>query len=212
MSHLNDLINRPPTFGVIQNWLGAEFVQRLLEYARSNRQYFKDSRVGYGDRSKTDPSRRRSVKLRDFGKLKDEVQTKATAALPEMFGKLGSPSFIPSKIELELVAHQDGAFFARHKDTFIGGNETTGNDALSRRVISAVYYFNATPKAFSGGILRLHSLAENPAAGSHVDIEPMNDSLAFFPSWFPHEVTPVRCPTDRFDDSRFTINCWFHRA
>jgi Rps23 Pro-64 3,4-dihydroxylase Tpa1-like proline 4-hydroxylase len=77
-------------------------------------------------------------------------------------------------------------------------------------VISAVYYFHTLPKAFSGGALRLHSLAASGKLGTFVDVEPDCDTLIFFPSWFPHEVLPVHCPSGRFMDSRFAINCWVH--
>jgi SM-20-related protein len=32
-----------------------------------------------------------------------------------------------------------------------------------------------------------------------------------FPSWVLHEVRPVSCPSKRFVDSRFAINCWLWR-
>ncbi|HUS56353.1 MAG TPA: 2OG-Fe(II) oxygenase, partial [Thermohalobaculum sp.] len=70
------------------------------------------------------------------------------------------------------------------------------------------YYFCATPARFSGGQLRLHSLAASREAGTYVDIEPENDTAVFFPSWFPHEVLPVVCESGQFMDSRFAINCW----
>jgi Rps23 Pro-64 3,4-dihydroxylase Tpa1-like proline 4-hydroxylase len=76
-----------------------------------------------------------------------------------------------------------------------------------------VYYFHAQPKAFSGGVLRLHSLASGKGdGGEHVDVEPVNDTLVFFPSWYPHEVLPVTCDSSRFEDSRFAINFWVHRS
>ena len=76
---------------------------------------------------------------------------------------------------------------------------------------SAVYYFHRSPKSFSGGALRLYSFEASEERGTFVDIEPTNDTLVFFPSWFPHEVRPVVCPSGRFEDSRFAINCWVHR-
>jgi hypothetical protein len=76
------------------------------------------------------------------------------------------------------------------------------------RVISAVYYFHRLPKSFSGGVLRIHPIGGEPA--SFVDIEPANDKLIFFPSWVPHEVMPVVCPSGRFEDSRFALNCWVY--
>ena len=55
-------------------------------------------------------------------------------------------------VELELVAHNDGAFYARHIDT------ATGEDSNQVRVLSGVYYFHAKPKAFTGGALRLFAI------------------------------------------------------
>ena len=60
----------------------------------------------------------------------------------------------------------------------------------SHRIINAVYYFYALPRAFTGGPLRLHSLATKAEAGSFVDIEPECDPLVYFPSWFPYDKQP----------------------
>jgi SM-20-related protein len=75
-----------------------------------------------------------------------------------MFEALGAQPFSPI-FELELVAHGDGAFFARHMDTL----------NHHHRIISAVYYFQALPKAFCGGVLRLHSLAASGDQGMFVE-------------------------------------------
>ena len=74
--------------------------------------------------------------------------------LPAMFKMLGSEPFIPSKIEVEFVVHGNGAFFVRHVDTIAHNLDHGGHS----RVFSAVYYFNALPKVFSGGVLRLYLL------------------------------------------------------
>ena len=76
----------------------------------------------------------------------------------------------------------------------------------SIRVLSGVYYYNAEPKAFSGGALRLYAIGDADKA-PYVDIEPAGNSLLVFPSWAPHEVMPVSCPSKRFADSRFTVTC-----
>jgi Rps23 Pro-64 3,4-dihydroxylase Tpa1-like proline 4-hydroxylase len=94
------------------------------------------------------------------------------------------------------------AFFTEHCDR----NMQRG----SSRLISAVYYFHRHPKSFSGGILRIYPLAGRAKSRAFVEIEPVNDTLVFFPSWFPHEVLPVNCPSGKFEDSRFAINCWVH--
>jgi SM-20-related protein len=134
------------------------------------------------------------------------INSKLGDILPTMFETLGSLRFVPSEFELEMVAHGDDAHFTRHIDTF---NRNAGS--RKNRIISAVYYFHALPKSFSVGALRLHSLAASGEVGTYVDIEPDYDTLVFFPSWFPHEVLPVRCASGEFGDSRFAINCWVHR-
>jgi Rps23 Pro-64 3,4-dihydroxylase Tpa1-like proline 4-hydroxylase len=122
-----------------------------------------------------------------------------------MFNRLGIKPFIPEKIEVELAAHGDRAFFKRHTDTVTHiGHEGRG------RIISSVYYFYSLPKSFSGGVLRLHSLAASGEKGTFVDIEPDYDKLVFFPSFFPHEVLPVKCASGEFLHSRFAINFWVH--
>jgi SM-20-related protein len=199
-----DSFDTPPPFGRVRDWLGASTVARLLAYAQFNRERFNESLIGYGGTSRIDPTIRRSRWLKDFGDLAGEIEIRIRDLLPAMAQKLGSPQFSASKLELELVAHNHGAFFAQHTDTFI-------NTKGSTRIISIVYYFHAQPKSFSGGTLRLHSLRVTREPGTFVDIQPDNDMLVFFPSWFPHEVLPVVCPSERFEDSRFAVNCWVYR-
>ena len=198
-----DSFNRVPPHGVVRDWLGEQFVERLLIYAQSNEHLFKESRVAS---NRIDSTRRISRRLDDLGDLKQELRAKVRELLPTMLETLGSKPFDPT-FELELVAHGDGAFFARHLDTI------TGPEYLnSRRTISAVYYFYRLPKAFSGGVLRLHSLAASGKQGTFVDIPPDYDTLVFFPSMFPHEVLPIKSPSGKFIDSRFAINCWIYRT
>lgn len=84
-------------------------------------------------------------------------------------------------------------------------------------MLSAVYYFHALPKGFSGGQLRLfrfgadHTAAQSELA-NHVDLEPVRNSLIAFPSWAYHEVRPVSCPSGDFADFRFALNCWYCRT
>ena len=200
-----DVFSKPPAYGRIANWLGPQMVVRLLDYAQSQRDSFFVSGVGKGDNKRVDLRVRRSSKLKDLGELKDELRERARTALPAMFDQLAT-RFEPSKFELEMVAHGDGAFYTRHRDT-----KTGDSGLINRRLISAVYYFHRSPKSFSGGALRIYAFEGTKETGAFVDIEPTNDTLVFFPSWFPHEVLPVVCPSGRFEDSRFAINCWVHR-
>lgn len=201
---------KPPSYGRIANWLGLQSVERLLHNAESRRENFAVSGVGRGENKRVDLTLRRSMRLKQLGDLQGELQARVRDTLPAMFRQLGTTSFEPSKLELEMVAHGDGAFYARHRDTNVF-SDAVGAAFGNRRIISAVYYFHRIPKCFSGGVLRIYGFAGQKQAAAFVDVEPENDTLVFFPSWFPHEVLPVISPSGRFEDSRFAINCWVRR-
>jgi Rps23 Pro-64 3,4-dihydroxylase Tpa1-like proline 4-hydroxylase len=205
MAVVTDILNRIPKYGLVSHWLGQEAVERLLRFGTANEHLFVDTVIACAKEERVDRTRRISKKLANIHAVEHELRDRLKKLLPLMFEKLGSRPFIPSKIETELVAHGDGAFFKRHIDTI------THRDHEGRsRMISAVYYFHRLPKAFSGGALRIHSLAATGDQGTFVDIEPHYDTLVFFPSLFPHEVLPVNCGSSRFQDSRFAVNFWIH--
>jgi SM-20-related protein len=194
------VFNRVPRYGIVHNWLGGQAVERLLMYARSNEYRFKKSQVA----SRLDPTLKidgmRSSRRIGLGDLKGEVKDKFEQLLPTIFETLHIKPFTPS-FELEFVAHGNGDFFTLHRDT----------GKYYHRIITAVYYFHALPKAFSGGELRLHSLAASGEPGTFVDISPEFDTVVYFPSMFLHEVLPIEAPSGAFFDSRFAINCWVVR-
>jgi SM-20-related protein len=202
---IEDIFSRFPAYGRLTDWLGPGMVRRLLNFAQAQRDSFRASGVSNIDDSerKIDLAVRRSHKIKLVGVLRDELEAAARRALPEMCRQLGSGLFEPSKFELEIVAHGDGAFFTEHSDRY-------ARPQSNGRRISAVYYFHRLPKSFSGGVLRIYSLAGRNGSKSFVNIEPVNDTLVCFPSWYPHEVLPVSCPSGEFADSRFAINCWIH--
>jgi SM-20-related protein len=180
-------------------------VERLLYFVQTQRNDLLPSGIWKGAqrRNEINLTIRRSWKIKYLGGFEDELQARARAALPEICRQLGSGRFEPSEFEVELVAHGDGAFFREHHDR-------VAHSSLGGRVISAVYYFHRIPKSFSGGALRIYPLAGSRRSKAFIEIEPVNDTLVFFPSWFPHEVLPVNCPSGQFEDSRFAINCWVY--
>jgi SM-20-related protein len=191
-----DSFHKVPPHGRILDWLGAEGVQRLLTYAQSNEHLFKDSEIVSGVNRSVRVSR-----VLALGHLENDILAKIKETFPMIFEALCVRPFSPN-VELDLAAHGDGAFFARHFDT----------NRHRHRIISAIYYFHALPKAFSGGLLRLHSMAASGEEGTFIDIPPDLDSLVFFPSIFPHEVSHISSPSGRFLDSRFAINIWLSRG
>jgi SM-20-related protein len=197
---------KPPPHGRIANWLGPEMLQRLLDFAQAQRESFFPSAIGYDKNARVDANVRRSGRIEKLGDLAQELRTRVRAVLPAIFRELGTGPFEPGRIEVEMVAHGDGAFFTEHKDIGVEDEKF-----VVRRVVTAVHYFHRLPKAFSGGVLRIYPLAGSKKSNDFIEIAPTNDTLAFFPSWFPHEVLPVVCPSGRFEDSRFAINIWIHR-
>jgi Rps23 Pro-64 3,4-dihydroxylase Tpa1-like proline 4-hydroxylase len=189
-----------PPYLVLHDFLDQAMVTDLLDYAVSRQSDFTPTQL----RSKTvDPTVRISTGLRDLGTFRQVLETRILGLLPTVIAQLRVSGVDEPTLETELVAHGDGAFYKRHIDT-----KTAHNWDISRiRILSGVYYFSAEPKGFTGGALRLHAIGSK-AGEDFVDIEPARNSLLVFLSWAPHEVLPVSCPSQRFIDSRFAINCW----
>lgn len=192
---------KPAPHHVIRGFLGETMVERLLEFALARREDFAPAKIGRQGR--LDDAVRQSAQLCDLGGLKPILEAEFRAVFPAAIEALRIAPFDLTFIELQLVAHGDGAFYQRHIDT------GTGGDGPNHRVLTGVYYFHALPKTFGGGALRLHSILPEEQGGSHVDIDPDRDTLLLFPSWAPHEVRPVSCVGGDFAQSRFALNCWF---
>ena len=198
--------------GIIPEFLGEGLVAGLLGHVSANQSRFASSRVLEQSHvveaeGHVDAAVRISSRLADLGAFREQMEQRLLDRLPGLVTDLGLKPFDPTRIELQLVAHGDGAFYKTHIDTF----STADGSAASRRVISAIYYFSRLPKGYSGGELRLYdirSIGDNLSA--FTDIEPRRDCLVYFSAWQPHEVRPVRCPSGEFMDSRFAINCWIH--
>ncbi len=197
-------IGPPPPHRLFRGFLDEATLAALLEHALANQARFQASAVYDGAH---DPARRASLSLRDLGPVADDLRDRITAILPDLFTELGTPAFPRPRLEFELAAYGDGARFGRHLDTRLGDGASHG----SVRMISTVFYFFAQPKAFSGGALRLYRFGATEGGDGYTDVEVENNLLLAFPSWAPHEVTPVACPSGRFEDSRFALNCWIHR-
>lgn len=189
-----------PPYLVLRNFLEEETVAALLTYALGHEAEFAPTRTGSGEKGGVKRGFRVSVAIRDLGLFRPILNRKILRLVPEWIEKLRLTSFKSPKLETELVAHNDGAFYKRHIDT------QTASDRNHLRVLSAVYYFYQEPKAFSGGALRLYAIGSETA--QFVDIEPERNSLLVFPAWAPHEVMPISCPSRGFADSRFAVNCW----
>jgi SM-20-related protein len=188
---------------VLHDFLDRTTVAGLLDYALSRQSDFAPTMLISGV---VDSSIRISISLRELGSYRKVLKAKILELVPTLISRLHLSAFEASWLETELVAHGDGAFYKKHIDT-----QTESHEEMKQlRVLSVVYYFNAEPKAFTCGVLRLHAIGSKNGE-NFVDIEPVRNGLLVFPSWAPHEVMPVSCPSRRFIDSRFAINCWVYR-
>ncbi|HUE80300.1 MAG TPA: 2OG-Fe(II) oxygenase [Sphingomicrobium sp.] len=209
-----------PPYARIYDFLPEDEHQRLLDWALSIRDKFKPATVSKGRPHRefqVDPERRIGLTTRKLGPLEELLRERMLGALPELMARTGTGGPRPTSLELELAAHADGAYYRPHIDIPVGaGRQPLGANAGEDRVLSAVYYFYSEPRAFSGGQLRLYSFGPIPRKGEHerghVDVEPVRNSLVAFPSWVPHEVRPIACPSCEFRHYRFALNCWYCRA
>lgn len=188
---------------LLENFIDPPLLAGLLSFVQAHEHKFTPSSV-----STNDEDYRRSLVLHDFSQFATIFRDRVRSLTPWLASTFGLGDFPIGDIECQLTAHNDGHYFRLHNDS--------GSPDTIERAISYVFYFNNEPKGFSGGEFRLYNSrvangryeCGDPAA----DIEPKNNSILFFPSYCHHEVLPVRCPSKRFVDSRFTINGWVRRA
>lgn len=186
----------------------------LLDWALSNEASFSAAKL---KRGQTNLAIRNALFVRggvDWP-WAEPLRARVMARLPVWFTAFGMAPFEVSFIELDLIAYNQGAFYRRHVDTVLqrgDGPDDAKRELPGDRIVTAVYYFHAEPKGFSGGALRLHPIRAAGPDAPYADIEPDQNSIAVFPSWAPHEVLPVECPSGAFRDSRFAVNCWVRRV
>lgn len=192
-------------FMLVKDFLEPEFNREILQYAVEKQHSFTQSKTSTRVYHESDAEQIKSATLFDIGVLRTRMEEKITEFLPTMVAQLQISPFKPFKIETEIGAYGDGAFFGHHIDT------VTHENAKSYRVISAIYYFHSQPKKFSGGELRLHPFPFGNGDDEPKDIIPENNSLVVFPSFAPHEVLPVKAAGLDFKDWRFAVNCMVHK-
>lgn len=207
-----------PPHGTFDAFLEPDERRALLDWALSAQAQFKPAKVFYGEGGalkKLDPARRHALKHYGIGPLQPVLRERLLGALPQIMATAGYSGPEPRSIEFELNAYGEGAHFAPHLDIPLGPKrKPAGEQEGEDRVISAVYYFRSEPKAFSGGALRLYRFGADPQSASAVDsiaFEPVQNRLVVFPSWAMHAVEAVHCPSGRFADFRFGLNCWLCR-
>ena len=190
---------------VLPEFLALEELAALTDYCNQREADFRQSQVVSRDYVVNEQFRRSRVLL-DTGKFHDIISERVRSHFPWILRALRHPHFDISRIESQLTASNDGDFFRMH-------NDSTHAHAPSRE-ITYVYFCHREPRQFKGGELLIYDsyLERNEVMPGPVRkrIIPEQNSIALFESSCLHEVLPVRCPSESFSDSRFTLNGWLH--
>jgi len=198
---------------VLDEFLAPQELDELVSYALEHEPEFRASEVisPSGDPGTIDYNHRRSRVLMDLGKHQGVILERIRSVLPRVLDQLGIEEFPVTHVEAQITASNDGDFFGEHCDD--------AQETISSRRLTFVYFFHREPRQFEGGELRLHdwhgsaprSGAESYEAGGYQVIVPQQNQIVFFPCSVLHEITPVKCPSRSFADSRFTVNGWLHK-
>lgn len=189
---------------IADNFLPDAVHQALLAHALNVKDFASGKVIAEGTSDYYPDARKGQLSNDRLGPYRSAFRGALLAAFPAICIATGVAQFDLSEIEIRLAAHKDGDFFSRHRDSFTGSNrEQTRGD----RLITAVYYFHQTPRAFLGGDLHIHPFDRS----APVIIQPRDNRLVAFPSFMLHEVTTVSVPSGEFTDSRFSVSCWFDR-
>lgn len=189
----------------------------MLQWVLAHPERFQPATVSLQNEIVVKPADRQALTTRDFEGELNWLEDRFRAVQDELLQTLRLTVPAIESLELEIVAHGNGAHFAPHVDIPVGvGRKPLGGrpGRADDRLLSAVYYFHGEPKSFEGGNLRLYPLGADPKrealeTAQFVDIEPAQNTLVAFPSWATHEVRAISCPSEAFADYRFAVNCWY---
>jgi predicted 2-oxoglutarate/Fe(II)-dependent dioxygenase YbiX len=186
---------------LIRNALGSAMADRLFAHAMERQHEASAGRIGRigSGAPRVDETIRAAQVIPDVSRFAADFDAAIDGILPGVRSRLGVGPFVPGPKQVSMVAYGDGAFYAKHIDTFI----TPAVREHPLRQITFVYYFFCEPKGFQGGELRLYNVRQTES----VDLTPERDLLVAFPSWMTHEVLRVSCPGG-FADRRFAVNIW----
>jgi SM-20-related protein len=198
----NPRIFRHPV-AILENLLPDSECRALLERVLAAEREFHSSQT-HDQRA----DYRHSLVMNPPADLVRPVLERVRQSIPEVLSLLRSPPIVVGIVEAQVTASIDGSFFGVHTDA--------DHVKVPKRHLTYVYYFNRAPKGFMGGELRIFDdiLRNNKLARAesfHV-IDPLHNRLVLFWARVMHEVMPVRVPSGKFADARFTVNGWVNTA
>ncbi len=188
----------------LEEFLSPEQTAELTQLVLDSQDRFQPTAVSTSD---VDYRRSHVLHQQHFSHFSDLITKRIQEEMPQILAALNMSAFPLGEIEAQLTSHNDGHYYRIHNDN--------GSPDTATRELTYVYYFHRQPKGFSGGELRIYDIVirnnmYQAAETSHL-VEPHHNSIVFFPSYHLHEVLPIHCPSQQFQDGRFTINGWIRR-
>ena len=201
---------RPAPFVLLPHALPPDFHEGLLPFLAASKDAFAPAPVtGPSGVRQYDPSLRDTLDFKGHWDARARFKAHVYDLLPDILPRLGMAPFTPGLFDLHVRAYLDGHFFKVHTDT------RRDRPDIASRVVTVVYYLHRTPRAYTGGALLLFDT--DPDTGRFTrsrftQIVPEDGTLVAFPSHAYHCVTPVRCASEDFGDSRFVLNAFIHAS
>jgi SM-20-related protein len=214
VSQTTTLVEERPTLlpvrcVVLDEFLAPQELEQITAYALAHEADFRTSEVvsRQAEGGVVNFEHRRSRVLMELGAHQDLILKRIESVLPQVLERLGMEPFSVATVEAQMTASNDGDYFHFHSDN--------SSEPVSSRYLTFVYFFHREPVQFEGGDLRIHDarLEEGTyvSQGSYQTIVPRQNQIVFFPCELVHEITPVKCSSGLFADSRFTLNGWLRR-
>jgi Rps23 Pro-64 3,4-dihydroxylase Tpa1-like proline 4-hydroxylase len=194
---------------VLDEFLAPQEVEELMGFTLSHEGDFKTSEVvsPYEEHGIVNYEHRRSRVLMDLEQHEGVTLERIKSVLPQVLRKLGMEPFTIAGVEAQVTASNEGDFFHFHSDNT--------SERVASRYLTFVYFFHREPRQFEGGELRIHDARLEDGVyvsdGHYQTIVPQQNQIVFFPCQLLHEITPVKCSSQLFADSRFTLNGWLRR-
>jgi Rps23 Pro-64 3,4-dihydroxylase Tpa1-like proline 4-hydroxylase len=194
---------------VLDEFLAPQELAELTRFTMEHQADFEASEVlsPHAEKGVVNYHHRRSRVLTELGSQQDVIVERIKSVLPQVLRKLSMEKFAIRSVEAQITASNDGDFFHFHSDN--------GADHVASRHLTFVYFFHREPRPFEGGELRIHDARLEAGAyvsqGTYQTIVPQQNQIVFFPCELMHEITPVKCESGRFEDSRFTLNGWLRQ-
>ena len=189
----------------VMNFLTPTQRERLLALTRKSKRSFTPARIQGKGTGLVVPEIRSALhtNMEATKEVRRWFVPKLQRLIPRATAHLQLGPFTKRFFELEVTAYLGSGLFRMHSDSADPRN--------SNRIISYACYFHDEPRRFVGGELLLHDYCRNTKdvnPSSFTRINPVGNSIVFFPSDCLHQVLQVDCRSDSLRNGRFTVNGW----